>query len=211
MDLLLEAVANNVAWCSLVGAGGSSAPGSGVWRMTGDPVPLFPDAVTTRPGVSAADLADAVADRPVCSVKDSFADVDLAPHGFRALFTGSWIGLEAPTSGSEPGWSRVVDEAGLERWCAAAELPETLPARLLEDPAVHVLSGPGSGAIANLTGTVVGVSNVVGAGVWRRLPAVVAGHVSGQAVVGYEHGEDLEAALAAGFTALGPVRVWLRP
>ena len=79
--------------------------------------------------------------------------------------------------------------------------------RLLHDPAVGVLAGPAGGAITNVTGPVVGVSNVHGPGAWEWL----AGVDPGRAVVGYEHGSDLEDALAAGFTPLGPVRVWLRP
>lgn len=208
MDTLDSAVANNVAWCSVVGAGATGTT-TGIWRTDREPWPLFPDVVTIRPGVAAEDVVAALGDRPACSVKDSFADVDLTPHGFRVLFSGAWIG--APAVAASSGSSRIDDEAGLARWRTAAELPQVLPTRLLEDPAVHVLAGPACGAIANVTGSVVGVSNVFGDGVWDQLPDVVTGHAPGRAVVGYEHGEDLDAALAAGFTALGPVRVWLRP
>lgn len=188
---------------------GSNDPVRGFWRSDHEPWPLFPDAVTTRPGVRAQDVVEGLVDRPACSVKDSFADLDLAPHGFRVLLSAEWIGR--PTVTASSGWSRVDDEAGLARWCAAAELSDELPVRLLRDPAVHVLAGPACGAIATVTGSVVGVSNVFGTGVWDRLPAVVAACAPGCAVVGYEHGHDLETAVDAGFTTLGPVRIWLRP
>jgi len=29
-------------------------------------------------------------------------------------------------------------------------------------------------------------------------------------ITGYEHGDDLDAALRNGYTALGPLRVWLK-
>jgi hypothetical protein len=37
-----------------------------------------------------------------------------------------------------------------------------------------------------------------------------ASHFPGLPLVGYEHGDDLALALAGGFTALGPLRIWTR-
>lgn len=221
MDLLPHAVSNNVAWCALVCTeGGVNDRPTGTWRVSGSPAPLFPDAVTLRPGVSADQLAAVLADRPVCSVKDSFADVDLEPHDFGPLFTGRWIGREPAPVCSSPGWSPVTNPAELERWCAAAELPEVLPTRLLRDPSVRVLAAHhdgvlAAGAIVNVTGAVVGLSNVFQvhgavACVWDQVASVVAGFFPGLPIVGYEHGAELDAALAIGFSDLGPVRVWLR-
>lgn len=220
MDLLGHAVSNNVGWCALVAdRGGVPDRGAGVWRVTGRAAPLFPDAVTLRPGVVADAVAAVLVDRPVCSVKDSFADVDLEPHGFRVLFTGRWIGRAPAPVSQVPGWSQVTEPVELARWCTAAELPEVLPLRLLREPSVRILAAHHdgllvAGAILTLTGAVVGLSNVVqvlGAAplVWDRLGSVVAAHGPGRPIVGYEHGADLERALAAGFADLGPVRVWL--
>lgn len=91
MDLLRRAVLNNVEWFGLVSGRGVSDGATGVRLVTGSPSPLFPDAVTLRRGVSADQLASVLSDRRTCSVQDSFADVDLGPHGFRRLFTGRWI------------------------------------------------------------------------------------------------------------------------
>jgi hypothetical protein len=222
MSLLAGAVSNNVDWCALVcGSGGIADPAAGVWLAQGSPPPLFPDAVTLRAGVAAERLGALLADRPQCAVKDSFADVDLEPYGLRELFTARWIGLRhGPSAAGSPRWSRIADTAGLDAWCAAAQLPEPLPAALLRDRSVRILAASrggalAAGAIVNRSAAVVGLSNVfqVGAGerwVWRQVAGAAAQRFPGLPIVGYEHGADLGAALAAGFADLGPVRVWAR-
>lgn len=45
---------------------------------------------------------------------------------------------------------------------------------------------------------------------WTDLVRVAAAVLPGRALVGYERGADLEGATAAGFTALGPQRIWVR-
>jgi hypothetical protein len=86
-----------VEWCALVcRGGGTTDPTAGVWRAAGRPARLFPDAITLRGGVAAGHLAEALSGRKGCSVKDSYADVDLAPYGFRELFNAQWFGQFAP-------------------------------------------------------------------------------------------------------------------
>lgn len=220
MSLLSHAVSNNVEWCSLVSPrGGTQSSSTGVWLVAGTPPALFPNAVTLRSGVNAAGLASALADRPGCSVKDSFADVDLKPYGFGELFAASWIvRTPAPGDGDSTGWSRVTDPAALESWCAAAQLPEVLPTRLLRDLTVRVLARcvDGvivAGAIANRSDTVVGLSNVFAVDdhePWRQIVAVVSHHFPKLPIVGYERGDGLTAAIRTGFDDVGPLRVWLR-
>ena len=220
MSLLSDAVSNNVEWCSLVSPrGGTQSPSTGVWLVAGTPPAFFPDAVTLRSGVSSAGLASALADRPRCSVKDSFADVDLKPYGFGELFTASWIArTPAPGDGDSTGWSCIADPADLESWCAAAQLPEVLPTRLVQDLAVRVLARciDGvivAGAIANRSATVVGLSNVFTVDdqePWRQIVAVVSHHFPKLPIVGYERGDGLSAAIRTGFDDVGPLRVWLR-
>jgi hypothetical protein len=70
--------------------------------------------------------------------------------------------------------------------------------------------GPSAGAVANRTGPVVGVSNVFTTTIaadeaWAGLPHALAAVFPSLPLVGYEHGE----ALAAGFTEVGALRVWL--
>ncbi|WP_018155885.1 hypothetical protein [Demetria terragena] len=222
MDLLSSAVTNNVDWCALVcRRGGITDNTNGIWLVTGSPAPLFPDAVTLKSGVSARQLSQVLSGRKACSVKDSYADVDLEPYGFSELFTARWIGqTNGPKNADPTGWSHLTETAELESWCAAAELPEVLPIGLLRDPSVRILGAYRegrlvAGAVANSSDRVVGISNVFQVGGdrragWGEVASVVARFFPGKPVVGYEHGPDLDAALAAGFSDLGPLRVWLR-
>jgi hypothetical protein len=182
---------------------------------------LFPNAVTLRSGVNAAGLGSALADRARCSVKDSFADVDLKPYGFGELFTASWIArMPAPAPGDDDstGWSCLTDPAALESWCAAAQLPEVLPTRLLQDVTVRVLARRVdgvimAGAIANRSDTVVGLSNVFTVDdhePWHQIVGAVSHHFPKLPIVGYERGDGLAAAIRTGFDDVGPLRVWLR-
>jgi len=103
-------------------------------------------------------------------------------------------------------------------WQVASGLTGAFRPALLSSPAVQFLAGRDTekivaGAIANHSGPVVGVSNVFTAGmdvnsVWVGLAAALAEIFPGVSLVGYEHGADLAAALSAGFTAIGPLRVW---
>ncbi|MFJ7269589.1 hypothetical protein ACIQV3_23580 [Streptomyces sp. NPDC099050] len=72
-----------------------------------------------------------------------------------------------------------------------------------------------AGAAVNRTGEVVGISNVFSADgtpddeAWTGALALIASLWPGLAVVGYESGDDLDTALRHGFTAIGPLRVWV--
>jgi hypothetical protein len=221
MGLLMDAVLNNVAWCAWVsGPGGTHDTVLAVWSTVGAPPPLFPDAVTLRPGVSATDLGDVVADRRTRSVKDSFADVDLEPYGSRSLFVARWLGRPSPDAGNMKEWTTVADQAGLASWCSAAELPQALPVALLGDCSVTVLAARlhghlSSGAMLTRGAGVVGLSNVFAEdgdsrSIWYDLLAVIGRYAPGLPVVGYEHGANRDAALDAGSDDPGPLRVWTR-
>src|SRR4051794_38055707 len=63
-------------------------------RPLGHPPTLtrrLPDAVTLSPGTEPAAVLARVEGGTGCSVKDSFADLDLAPSGFQVLFDATWI------------------------------------------------------------------------------------------------------------------------
>lgn len=72
-----------------------------------------------------------------------------------------------------------------------------------------------AGAAVNRTGTVVGVSNAFSADgtpddeAWTGALTLTASLWPGLALVGYESGDDLATALRHGFTAIGPLRVWV--
>jgi hypothetical protein len=64
------------------------------------------------------------------------------------------------------------------------------------------------GAIGNISGDVMGLSNVFGVSFSAAADAVQSLN-SGLPVVGYERGDDLVAARACGFTEVAPLRVWM--
>ncbi len=83
-----------------------------------------------------------------CSVKDSFAELDLTPYGFRALFGADWVvrlGPPLPAPSTGPRWERVVQDHELVKWqdaWRAGEEPTGLfRAELLDNPSVAVQFG----------------------------------------------------------------------
>lgn len=244
--LRLAAARNNAAWCDAVcrSHGLPGTFGADAWTSPRRTPPLYPDAVTLGPdGVSAAALVAAVdTGSPGCSVKDSFAALDLGPEGFRVLFEAQWIhrpaGAPVTASGPPLEWSEVAGAGELRQWEAAwadGEPPGLFRPDLLAGGTVFLAGRAGSddggtaggtraaggstgrivaGAVAHRTGDVVGVSNLfardgASAGsAWAGVLTAVAARRPDLPVVGYESGDDLDAALRAGFTTLGPLRVW---
>jgi hypothetical protein len=225
-DVALLAAHDNAAWCSTVcrthGLTGSFGPAA--WTSPVRTPPFYPDAVTLRPGVPAEAVLTAIDDGPGCSVKDSFADLDLSGHGFRVLFEAQWIHRQPGTPGETGDWEVVADPDALAEWEDAwrgADGPVGLfRAELLDDPAVEVLAARAqgrvvAGAVLSLFGRPVGVSNVFvtepqAGSPWPGLLAAAAERHPGRPLVGYERGEDLAEALRHGFRTAGPLRVWLR-
>jgi len=164
-----------------------------------------------------------VDDRPGCSVKDSFADVELGDRGFVVLFVARWLARQPAPARSDPRlrWEIVTTDGGFAEWVRAADLEGIVPPSLRADPTVRFLlarrppSGV-AGAAVNVTDDVVGVSNVFTVGipledVWCDLPAVIGHTVGDLPIVGYEHGDALSAASASGFADTAGLRVWLKP
>ncbi|WP_457406506.1 hypothetical protein [Streptomyces sp. TE12347] len=224
--LLRRAAMNNAAWCDAVCRAHGTAPqydGERLWFSARRTPPMYPDAVTLEPAVPARSVVRGVdIDSPGCSVKDSFADLDLAGDGFEVLFEAQWIhrpaGDPLPEAEGEAAgleWSEVADAEELGAWEAAFDDhggDRLFRPALLRDGIVFLAGRAGgrivAGAVASTGGGVVGVSNLFGAA-WAGVLAAVADRWPELDVVGYEHGEDLEAAVRAGFTAIGPLRVWL--
>jgi len=222
MDARLPwAVRNNASWCDIVcrshGIKTSFRPE--LWA-TGERAPnLYPDAVTLRERLHADDVLSAIAPGPGASIKDSYATLDFAPHGFDELFEARWITRDPSPAPSD--WTVLRTSEELAEWTEAADQTNTLTPELLRHAEVRFLAardqhGISAGAIANLTGPVVGVSNVFARTIadtdaWAAIPAAVNAAFPSAALVGYEHGTGLRAATAAGFRDLGPLRVWLAP
>ena len=212
---------------------------AGLW-LNRHPVPRFySNAVTLSPKDPAGQRAwveHLMTRRARFSVKDSFATLDLSRLGFDVLFEATWLWREPVRRAQESAthralaWSVVRDAAGLARWEAAwagLQPGQVVPGRerifrrgLLREPGVALLAGARDGqvvavAAANQTGEVVGLSNVFApateaAECWAGAVAFAAALFPGRPLVGYERGDDLARAQAAGFVPVGPLRVWER-
>jgi len=217
------AAANNAAWCDLVvrATGRPTVTAPRLWSTpTRSPV-AYPDAVTLRPGVPVAEVLAAIDDSPGASVKDSFADLDLAPYGYAVLFEAQWLTrpARAPEQPTLP-W-RSFDAETLPQWLAAHESAAIAPA-VLDDPGVRLLlasdaDGPIAVAALNRAGEtpVVGVSNVRALRVepelvWSELTLLARRELGPLPLVGYESGPDVVPPITVGFEPVGPLRVWLR-
>lgn len=234
--LVLAAARNNAEWVAAVCRDGAFS--GSVWSSARRTPPLYPDAVSLTPEASAQDVVAGIdTGSPGCSVKDSFASLDLAPAGFEVLFEAQWIHRPAgPAGPAAPGteWSEVRTATELGAWEAAWDGGAStglFHADLLARDLVFLAGRSGgrivAGAVASAGGGVVGVSNLFTAdgahgadadpdaadaavaAAWAAVLEAVAARWPGLPVVGYEHGEDLDAAVRAGFTPIGPLRVWL--
>ncbi|MEZ0448279.1 hypothetical protein [Cellulomonas sp. ICMP 17802] len=219
------AAANNAAWCDLVcrAARLPTTSGAGLWSTPRRSPDAYPDAVTLARGVPVAEVLAAIDDSAGASVKDSFADLDLAPHGYAVLFEAQWLSrAPGPTSAPDLPW-RTVDASTLPQWLAAHG-SAAITRAVLDDPGVRLLlaaDGDGPLAVAALNRSragadpVVGVSNVQALRadpelVWRDLARVARRELGPHPLVGYESGADLVAPRAVGFEPVGGLRVWLR-
>lgn len=161
--------------------------------------------------------------------KDGFYDVEAGDLGYRELFEAEWIWMEPwPHGGGKLEWRRVLSDDELLAWEAgwaegdddAATSPRQFLATLLDNDDNAFLGGYQNGVlvagcILNLTAPVIGLSNTFSLGIsrdelWTELRAVSSVVYHDYPIVGYERGEDLEAALRVGFQSIGKLRVWLR-
>jgi hypothetical protein len=206
-----DAAADNARWCDAVGRthGRTGRFGAMAWTCARRTPPFYPDAVTLDPAATRDDVLPFVEPGPGCSVKDSFAALDLAADGFDVLFEATWVGgsVTGPSS-----WT-PVGPGGFDGWARMVDVGDVLTPALLAEPGVTLLECRRDGelrGVAVLTdgAASVGVSNLVTVDdpvrTWREIAAYV-----GRPVVGYERGPALDAALAAGLAALGPLRVWM--
>ena len=141
------------------------------------------------------------------AVKDSFSTLDLARRGFDVLLEASWMRASLPTEGaaSDIEWRR--EERG----------PQKLP---YDDPDFAWFTGRRgfrvvAGGMLYRAAGVVGAANVIAEAadaveVWRSLIVLAAQAFPRLALVGYESGGELAAALDAGFEIGDPLRVWVR-
>ena len=224
--LLHAAVINNAHWCDAV-CRSHGYPGEFTGRLlisAGHALPFYPNAITLSPDVTAAEATAGQDPSRPFAIKDSFARLDLVSHGLTPLFDAEWIAVLTPAGGDDPSWGAVTDPGELVRWETAwagdGEVIGLFRPALLDDPDCAVLAcrrdgAQVGGAIAYTAGGVTGISNVFKSGIaddplWAGAVRAIARVRPGLPIVGYERGEDLAAARQAGFTVLGPLRIWAR-
>ena len=161
-------------------------------------------------------------DRPGFGLKDAFHCLELRPHGLIEHFSATWIWADTVQPASATGWTRITSADDLLLWEAAwkdggsPSDQRQFPAAILGRPDVFIwgratADGFDAGAVANLSSDCVGLSNCFGRGAFRAAAMLCAELAQDLPVVGYERGDDLSAALDAGFEAAGLLRIWCKP
>jgi hypothetical protein len=237
------AALNNALWCDTVcrahGVPGDVRPT--VWLNTNVPPPYHSNLVVISSLATQAEIDEHVRHlsvrslSPTWSLKDSFFNLDMAPHGFGVLFAAHWIWLDADRVAEKAMAAtarcvRITSASALASWEAcwrgdtghqqAATGLRQFPDALLRDGNIafmacvqgeHIVAV----GIANRTPGVIGLSNVVvnaedrGAA-WSSLAGLAGRLFPGFPMVGYERDDKLRAAEAVGFQTIGPLRVWMR-
>lgn len=141
------------------------------------------------------------------AVKDSFHALDLSRHGFDVLQEASWIQGVMPIGS----WATDIE------WQRETEGRAPWP---YHDPNFAMLTGRRgfrvvAGGMLYRAAGVVGLSNVVAEAadavtVWRSLILLASRTFPRLPLVGYESGDELAAALDAGFEIGDPLRIWVR-
>jgi hypothetical protein len=221
MDLRLRAAVDaSVCWYDELFAvhGIRHRTAQGMWAALAPPPPLHSAAKSVQPWATATRALTDVAAFEHCSIADSFGSLD--PPGFDVLFEARWIFREpsARTSPALPaGWAPVRTATALAEWTARHDTTGVLLPPLLDRPGFTVFGRRvdgrlEAGAVVHACAGVVSLSNVWAADShdWTELVHLVEAVYPERAIVGYERGDDLEQARAAGFFDVGPQVVWIR-
>lgn len=187
MDLWRAASANNAHWCDLAARShGLKTEFTGqAWTCQQRTPPFYPDAVTLTPHLPTGELLARIDTSAGCSVKDSFAAVDLHPPGFRIWFWATWIARPHTPPVAAPRrlrWRRIGQPEDLARWQQARPDPteptDLFRASLLSHDQVAVLAAEHDSQI--LAGAVLTASHGSPA-CPTCLPAPAPGPIRGQA------------------------------
>lgn len=189
---------------------------------------LYPNLVTLSPDFAPEGLSFLKIDG-AWAVKDSFATLDLAPHGFMPIIEANWLCHPDAGAVAHKGdviWEQVQSPAAFGAWAALwgrdnpglVKSPMTLG--LLAQPALRLLAGRHegrivAGCILNASADAVGLSNIFhtpdAPEDWlAACLAFVARDYPHLPIVDYETDDDASLLLAHGFQRLGPLRIWLR-
>lgn len=223
------AAGNNAEWCDIVCRthGVDASFDDDAWTSRTRTPPYYPDAVTLVADPSVPELLDRIDASAGCSIKDSFASLDLTSDGFRVLFEAQWI-VRAPTARqpveTSAGWTLVRDLDDFATWERAWRgddgPPGVLRGGLLGFESVTVLGAQVgdrvvAGAVLNRSSEVIGISNFfadpgTAAASWEGCVAFASTLFPTSTLVGYASGVELDVARSHGFDTAGPLRVWVR-
>ncbi len=229
-ELVRLAVINNANWCDVIcrSQGLNTNIDALAWTSPERTPPFYPDAVTVSPTCSRSDFLGRIDHGVGCSVKDSFAVLDLSTDGFQVLFDANWIvlrpDLESPAADDAIDWRRVATPEGLHEWILEwnpeVSTHDIFRPSLLSDPRVSFLAGYEgdrlvAGAALLREPGVIGLSNF-----FCQVPDEIDAlngcvraartESSDLPIVGYESGAALDNAIACGFDVLSTLRVWMR-
>jgi hypothetical protein len=226
------------AVCAAHGPAGRFAPGW--WSRDQPSPPFYPNLITLDPDVApTAAIAEVqrLGDLPSLgrfAVKDSFGRLDLSARAFTPLFDAHWLWLADALPATDTGplrWAVVRDAPALAAWEAAwrqqqepieglGGSPRIFAEGLLREPAVSFLAGYADGTLTAGTAitrshSVAGLACSFGAGLepvelQRTLARRAQALFPGTPLVGYESGQALRDARAAGYRQGAALRVWLR-
>ena len=236
-DGISSAVLDNARWCDLVcrthDIRGRFDPEA--WVSPSRTPDGYPDAVTLSGSAVADDVLGRIDTSPGCSVKDSFACLDLTGHGFGILFDGAWIrrpaaripGTARPAGG--PLWVPLTAPAALAGWAEDHGGGSTFSPALLDEPSVVILAAHDAfgqrvaGSVATVAERAVGISNVFASGTsahgareedrfgeaFAGATLAIAERFPDLPIVGYLSASRLDVARAVGYDQIGPMRVWM--
>ena len=219
---LTLAVREHAAWCDLVCRLHGFAPqgDARLWWTPRRAPDGLPDAATLEADQPVLDVIGRIHDGPGASVVDSFGDLDLSDQGWVVEAEPTWVARPpgAGDAADPPTFAAVKEKLVFAAWChAAGDARGAIPAGLRRASGVTVL---GRGDHTGFTDGVVVHRTVIGgtavAGVWDRLGDVAATTAAAAQrhpdawLIGRPADTTLDAFLAAGFAAVGPLRVWRR-
>jgi len=218
-----EGVLNNIAWCQIVcsahGAVGIST--ENMWGLHSKAPMFYPEVITSNKCATIGEVKSFIENGKVSSIKDSYANLDLALLGFDVLFDAEWL-VHEPVLDFDPiltNWKVVKTEKNLKKWTDASGLGNVIKSELLKQHNVKIFicetEDGVSGFIANLSAGVVGISNVFSVDyeeekLWKDIPKVISKEFPKLSMVGYEHGSSLIVAKSSGWKAIGPLRIWIQ-